>query len=72
VPSLGPGTTGGDQMSEWVGIDGGNGDKSLIQAGFNESPDPGSPAGFTIQPWWEILPASETYINSVQIQAGMT
>jgi hypothetical protein len=70
VPSLGPTVPSGDQMSVWVGIDGGNGDKSLIQAGFNETPDPGSTTGFIIQPWWEILPASETYINSVEIQAG--
>ena len=70
VPSLSPGTPRGDQMSEWVGIDGGNGDNSLIQAGFNESPDPNNPDSFIIQPWWEILPAAETYIASVQIQPG--
>ncbi len=61
-------------MAEWVGIDGGNpGSTALIQAGFNESPDPNDPAnpkGFTIQPWWEILPAAETYITSVSIQPG--
>jgi hypothetical protein len=57
-------------MSVWAGIDGGNGDSSLIQAGFNESPDPASATGFVIQPWWEILPASETYIDSVEIRAG--
>jgi Peptidase A4 family/Putative Ig domain len=72
VPSLVAGTSPADQMSVWVGIDGGNGDNSLIQAGFNESPAPNSPSGFVIQPWWEILPASETYINSVEIQAGDT
>jgi len=54
-------------MSEWVGIDGGNGDDSLIQAGFNESPDPTNPNDVIIQPWWEILPSAETYITSVQI-----
>ena len=70
VPSLFAGTPRGDQMSEWVGIDGGNGDNSLIQAGFNESPDPNNPDDFIIQPWWEILPAAETYITSVQIQPG--
>ena len=64
-------TPAGDEMSEWVGIDGGNtGNKSLIQAGFNETPAPGTPTGFIIQPWWEILPASETYITSVHVQAG--
>jgi hypothetical protein len=72
VPSLAAGTPRADQMSVWVGIDGGNGDNSLIQAGFNESPAPGSATGFVIQPWWEILPASETYIDSVEIQAGDT
>jgi hypothetical protein len=72
VPSLIAGTPRADQMSVWVGIDGGNGDNSLIQAGFNESPSPGSPTGFVIQPWWEILPASETYINSVDVAAGDT
>jgi hypothetical protein len=70
VPSLVPGTPQGDQMSEWTGIDGGDGDNSLIQAGFNESPTPGNPNSFTIQPWWEILPAPETFIGSVQIQVG--
>jgi hypothetical protein len=72
VPSLVAGTPRADQMSVWVGIDGGNGDNSLIQAGFNESPDSRSSAGFVIQPWWEILPASETFINSVEIHAGDT
>jgi Peptidase A4 family/Putative Ig domain len=72
VPSLVAGTSPADQIAVWVGIDGGNGDNSLIQAGFNESPDPGSASGFVIQPWWEILPASETYINSVVIEAGDT
>jgi hypothetical protein len=72
VPSLLSGTPRADQMSVWVGIDGGNGDNSLIQAGFNESPSPGSATGFVIQPWWEILPASETYINSVDVGAGDT
>jgi hypothetical protein len=71
VTSLVAGTPSGDEMSEWVGIDGGNsGNQSLIQAGFNETPAPGTPAGFVIQPWWEILPASETYISSVHIAAG--
>jgi len=72
VPSLVVGTPRADQMSVWVGIDGGNGDNSLIQAGFNESPSPGGATGFVIQPWWEILPASETYINSVNVAVGDT
>jgi Peptidase A4 family/Putative Ig domain len=70
VPSLLSGTPPGDLLAEWVGIDGGDGDNSLIQAGFNESPDIGSPTGFDIQPWWEILPSAETFIPSVQIHPG--
>ncbi len=74
VPSLLADTPAGDLMAEWVGIDGGNpGNAALIQAGFNETPDPGDPAnpkGFYIQPWWEILPAAETYITTVSIQPG--
>jgi ribosomal protein L24E len=70
VPSLSTGTPGSDQMSAWVGIDGGNGDNSLIQAGINESPDPNNANDFIIQPWWEILPASETFISSVAVHAG--
>jgi Peptidase A4 family/Putative Ig domain len=70
VPSLFVGTPQSDLMSAWVGIDGGNGDNSLIQAGINESPDPNNANDFIIQPWWEILPASETYITSVQVRAG--
>ncbi len=70
VPSLYAGTPPNDLMSEWVGVDGGNGDNSLIQAGFNESPDPNNPNDFYIQPWWEILPSAETYITTVQIRPG--
>jgi hypothetical protein len=72
VPSLVAPIVPANQMSVWVGIDGDTGDQSLIQAGFNESPAPGTKAGFVIQPWWEILPASETFINSVTIEAGDT
>ena len=74
VPSLLPHISSSDLMAEWVGIDGGTlGDSALIQAGFNEVPDPndpGNPKGFVIQPWWEILPAAETYITNVSIQPG--
>jgi hypothetical protein len=70
VPSFFAGTPRSDQASEWVGIDGGNGDNSLIQAGVNESPDPNNPNDFIIQPWWEILPAAETFITTVQVRAG--
>jgi hypothetical protein len=45
-------------MSEWVGIDGAsNGD--LIQAGIAETLIVGTNE-FSIQPWWEILPATQT------------
>jgi hypothetical protein len=72
APSLTAGTPSGDLMSAWAGVGGGDGggDNSLIQAGFNESPDPGSASGFTIQPWWEILPDAETFIGGVQIEPG--
>jgi hypothetical protein len=70
VPSLVPGTPNDDLLAEWVGIDGGNGDNSLIQAGFNETPDPSNPNDTDIQPWWEILPSAETFITTVQIRAG--
>ncbi len=74
VPSLLPHISSNDLMAEWVGIDGGVfGDSALIQAGFNEVPDPNdpdNPKGFVIQPWWEILPADETYITDVSIQPG--
>jgi hypothetical protein len=70
VPSLVPGTSTNDVFAEWVGIDGGNGDNALIQAGLNESIEPGSPNAVFIQPWWEILPAPETFIAGVQISVG--
>jgi hypothetical protein len=70
VPSLAAGTPSTDLMAEWVGIDGGNGDNSLIQAGFNESSDPNNPNNIIIQPWWEILPSAETFINTMQIRVG--
>jgi Peptidase A4 family/Putative Ig domain len=70
VPSLVPGTSTNDLFAEWVGIDGGNGDNALIQAGLNESAEPGNPNAVLIEPWWEILPAPETFITGVQISVG--
>lgn len=71
VPTLAADTPPFDQVSEWVGIDGTNSnDTSLIQAGVDELPNPGSPGSVDIQPWWEILPAAETDINSVAVKAG--
>jgi hypothetical protein len=42
----------------------------LIQAGIQESPDPSEPGYFEVFPWWEILPAVETPITTVPIEAG--
>ena len=69
VPNLETGTPTSDSLAEWVGIDG-SGNSSLIQAGIQESIDPSNPNRFTIQPWWEILPAPETDITSVTVNAG--
>jgi hypothetical protein len=57
-------------MSEWVGIDGLNGDTSLIQAGISEVIDPSDTNLFYIVPWWEILPANETPISGMAIAPG--
>ena len=73
VPSTVAGASGrrGAQVSEWVGLDGlSSADPSLIQAGVDEFPDPTNPSGFDIQPWWEILPATETTISTVNVAAG--
>ncbi|HXW78532.1 MAG TPA: G1 family glutamic endopeptidase [Acidimicrobiales bacterium] len=71
VPGLASGTPSFDQVSEWVGIDGANGnDTALIQAGVDEYPDPESPQGYDVQPWWEILPAAETDITTMTVKVG--
>ena len=70
VPSLLPNDSSSELMAEWVGIDGGDGGDSLIQAGINETPVPGNPDAFVIQPWWEILPQAETYITGVAVHPG--
>ncbi len=69
VPSLYSGEPSTDVMSEWVGIDGWS-NASLIQAGVNESPDPNNPNYFSIQPWWEILPAPSTPITTMSVAVG--
>ena len=70
VPGIASGTPVGAQVSEWVGLDGtSQADPSLIQAGVDEYPDPASPTGYDVQPWWEILPAAETNIN-MPVHAG--
>ena len=57
-------------LSEWVGVDGAN-NASLIQAGISETPIVGT-GTFIIQPWWEILPAPQTDINSISANLGDT
>lgn len=65
VPVLNPSWNETD-ASEWVGIDGvSNG--SLIQAGVHEESYHGV---VTIWPWWEILPAPETPIGTMVVNAG--
>ncbi len=54
VARAGPAST-----SEWVGVDG-SGNTSLIQAGVEESVQPGS--SVDVEAWWEILPAPATPI----------
>lgn len=59
VPNLtaAAGVTG---TAEWVGLDGLNSrDRSLIQAGVNETYDPKANR-VNLHAWWEILPALET------------
>jgi hypothetical protein len=71
VPGPVAGEPGDSQVSEWVGVDGASdSDTALIQAGVAESGDPQSPGGVSIQPWWEILPSSETDISTVSVSAG--
>jgi hypothetical protein len=55
-------------MSEWIGIDGSN-NQNLIQAGIAETPIVGT-GTFRIQPWWEILPAPQTNINTITANIG--
>jgi hypothetical protein len=69
VPSLVSGDSLQSAISEWVGIDGFD-SEDLIQAGVALFPTGGG--SFAIQPWWEILPAAETPITSVTVNAGDT
>jgi hypothetical protein len=62
VPSLSP-TQYESDTSEWVGIDGVSND-SLIQAGVHEEYADGQ---LTVWPWWEVLPAPETAIPSMNV-----
>ncbi|HMK96044.1 MAG TPA: G1 family glutamic endopeptidase, partial [Acidimicrobiales bacterium] len=74
APATVAGAPGTSQVSEWVGLDGLSIDGSnfLIQAGVDAVPDPANPQGFDLQPWWEILPAQETNIDSVNVNPGDT
>jgi len=58
-----------EDLSEWVGIGGFNSD-GLIQAGIDETPDPYNPGEYFIIPWWEVLPAAQTDITSMEVAPG--
>lgn len=68
VPSL-TSVSSGSYLAEWVGIDGA-GNSDLIQAGVAESPDPSSPGNYQVWPWWEILPAQSTPIDTMTVAPG--
>jgi Peptidase A4 family len=57
----------GSSVCEWVGIDGWD-DSSLVQAGVDEIPTAGGVVIF--QPWWEVVPAPQTPVFTVEIHAG--
>jgi hypothetical protein len=59
----------GSSVCEWVGIDGWA-DSSLLQAGVDEIPGTGGRVVF--QPWWEVLPAPQIPVFSVEVHAGDT
>jgi hypothetical protein len=70
VPSLASETPAADEFSEWVGIDGLS-LSSVIRAGISESFDPSNPNLFSIQPWWQVSPASTPVpITSVAVAVG--
>ncbi len=59
----------GSQFSEWVGLDG-TSSSALIQAGVDELPDPSGASGFSLQAWWEVLPAASTPVPSLNVSPG--
>jgi hypothetical protein len=69
VPRLYSGTPVGDEMGEWVGIDG-VGSSTVIQAGIGEYPDPSNPNLFYLQPWWETFPALPVNITTIAVAPG--
>jgi hypothetical protein len=73
VPSVRIGGCG-QQLSEWVGVDG-EGNSSLIQAGVSEGDvDPATgdcTAGqFKVWAWWEVLPAAARPVSAVIVSSG--
>lgn len=78
VPTLKDDETCQTYEAQWVGIDGGaTSDHNLIQAGVLETPYNNNgtceaPSYYYIYPWWEILPATETYIGSLTVKPGDT
>jgi hypothetical protein len=80
VPAIQPGTPHGADVAEWVGVDGltqsgtfvypPTSGQTLIQAGVDETPDPNSPDGYDIEPWWEIVPGPNAYIDGLDIRTG--
>lgn len=68
VPNLAP-SPANAAIAEWVGIDGWQGVKSLIQAGVWETYD-ASTGVVDILPWWEILPAPVQRITTMSVSPG--
>jgi hypothetical protein len=70
VASLDVGAAIGDYTAEWVGIDGGNGGSTVIQAGIQETPDPSDPHLTSYMAFWETYPAPPVLITNVGVSAG--
>jgi hypothetical protein len=70
VASLDANAAIGDYMAEWVGIDGGNGGTTVIQAGVQETPDPSNPHLTSFMSFWETYPAPPVLITNVEVSAG--
>ncbi|HTW08444.1 MAG TPA: G1 family glutamic endopeptidase [Acidimicrobiales bacterium] len=73
VPSIGAGSQCDKEMlSEWVGIDGLD-NHDLIQAGISELMQGGcTQDDVVLYAWWEILPAPNTMISSIDVSPGDT
>lgn len=71
VPAPQVGQVLGTHVAEWVGLDGTSSQNAnLIQAGIDEYPNPRSAKGYSIEAWWEILPAEATIVHTVKVSAG--